>query len=138
MDWLASPGVATVWRGASVVMLGWLAIFFGRTLAPGRVPLIERIARVSDPELKPSLTRYTRLLTALWCVYFAIAALLAVWGLGGSSFNAGAWVGLGSAALFVGEHRLRRLFFPGEVFPGLAQQVRDTWSIWHPRKRIPD
>jgi uncharacterized membrane protein len=138
MDWLASLGVATVWRGVSVLMLAWLAIFFGHTLAPGRVPLIERIARVSDPELKPSLRRYTRLLTALWCAYFTIAALLAFWGPGGSSVNAGAWAGLGSAALFVGEHRLRRWIFPGEVFPGLAQQVRDTWSIWHPRKRIGD
>lgn len=137
MDWLASLSLATVWRGVSVLMLAWLAIFFGRTLAPGRVPLVERIARVSDPELKPPLKRYTRRLTAIWAGYFVIAALLALSGFGGWSFNAGAWVGLGSAALFVGEHWLRRRIFPGEVFPGLAQQVHDTWSIWHPRKRIP-
>ncbi|MDB5947769.1 MAG: hypothetical protein JWQ33_2795 [Ramlibacter sp.] len=138
MDWYPSLSVATVWRGVSVLALCWLAIFFGRTLAPGQVPLIERIARVSDPELSPTLKRYTRLLTALWSAYFVIAALLVLLVIRSSSFNGGAWVGLGSAALFVGEHWLRRRIFPGESFPGLAQQVRDTWAVWHPRKRIPD
>ena len=64
MDWIASLGVASVWRGLSVLVLSWLALFFGRTLAPGQVPLIERIARVSDPELKPELARYTPKLAA--------------------------------------------------------------------------
>jgi uncharacterized membrane protein len=136
MDWIASLGVATVWRGLSVLVLAWLALFFGRTLAPGRVPLIERIARVSDPQLKPELARYARALTAVWSAYFVLAALLALLALFGAvpwSLHAGIWVGLGSAALFVGEHWLRRWIFPAERFPGLAQQVRDTWSVWHPR-----
>lgn len=138
MEWIASLGVATVWRALSVLMLGWLALFFGRTLAPGQVPLIERIARVSDPELKPELARYTRVLTAVWSAYFVLAALLALSGVAGWSVHAGACVGLGSVVLFIGEHWLRRLVFPAERFPGLAQQVRDTWSVWHPRKRVPD
>ena len=138
MDWPLLLDVATVWRGVSVVMLGWLAIFFGRTLAPGQVPLIERVARVSDPDLKPPLQRYTRALTAIWSAYFLIAVLLALAGFGGWSFHDGAWVGLGSLVLFVGEHWLRRRIFPAEVFPCLAKQVRDTWSVWHPRKRIPN
>ena len=44
-----------LWRAASFLMLGWLAVFFGRTLAPGQTPLIERIARVSDPAMTPPL-----------------------------------------------------------------------------------
>lgn len=137
MDWIASLGVAGVWRSLSVLMLGGLALFFGRTLLPGQVPLIERIARVSSPELAPALARYTRTLTAIWSCYFvaaALLALLALLGFGAWSLQSGAWVGLGSVALFVGEHWLRLRIFPGEVFPGLVQQVRDTWSIWHPAR----
>ena len=114
-------------------MLGWLAVFFGRTLRAGQTPLIERIARVSDPALSPPLCRYTRRLTALWCGYFVVAALLSV-SLGDVVPVAGVLVWLGSALLFVGEHRLRPRLFPGQAFPGLVQQVRDTWSVWHPRQ----
>jgi hypothetical protein len=46
----------------------------------------------------------------------------------------GVLVLLGSAILFAGEHRLRPHLFPGHVFPGLVQQVRDTWSVWRPAK----
>jgi hypothetical protein len=37
--------------------------------------------------------------------------------------------------LFVGEHWLRPRLFPGHRFPGLVQQLRDTWSVWHPAKQ---
>ena len=38
-----------------------------------------------------------------------------------------------SVFLFVGEHWARRKIFPNQVFPGLRQQLRDTWSVWkHP------
>lgn len=138
MDWLSWPGVATAWRALSFLALGWLAVFFGRTLLPGQVPLIEQIARVSNPEPSAKMKRYTRRLTALWSAYFVITALFALFVIRSSSFSAGPWVGLGSVAFFVGEHWLRRRLFPHEIFPGLAQQVRDTWTVWHPRKRIQD
>ena len=32
MDWIASLGMAGVWRSLSVLALGWLALFFVRTL----------------------------------------------------------------------------------------------------------
>lgn len=126
-----------LWRAASLVMLGWLAVFFGRTLAPGQTPLIERIARLSDPAMTAPLRRYTRLLTAIWCGYFVIAALVSVC-LAGAFPGIGLLVLLGSAILFVGEHRLRPHLFPGQAFPGLVQQVRDTWSVWRPAKRTLD
>jgi uncharacterized membrane protein len=131
MDGPASLGLAAVWQAASALMFTWLAIFFGRTLPAGRVPLIERIARVSEPHITRALQRYTRLLTAIWTFYFSLAALAA---LGDVARHVGAWAGLGSLVLFVGEHRLRPHLFPGESFPGLVQQVRDTWTIWHPRR----
>lgn len=118
-----------LWRVVPLLVLGWLAYFFGRTLRAGRVPLIERVARVRDPELTPALCRYTRRLTAVWSMYFVVAALLSVsvklpfWSTSGL-------VWLGAIALFVGEHRLRKRLFPGRSFPNLIQQIHDTVSIW--------
>lgn len=137
MAWLRSLDVQAVWHGATVLVLVWLGLFFGRTLVRGRIPLIEQIARVGDPQLNPSLVRYTRSLTWVWCVYFFAGALLAVF-MYATPFPVGLAVGLGSAVLFVGEHRWRRRHFPGESFPGLLQQVRDTWAVWHPAKRAHD
>jgi uncharacterized membrane protein len=126
---LESVDAVTVWRAVSVAVLFGLAIFFGRTLMAGNVPLIERIARRSDPDLPADHCRYTRRLTAIWCGYFFIAILLAlVGGLPLGWTSALTWAG--AILLFVGEHRLRPRFFPGYEFPGLAQQLRDTWNVW--------
>lgn len=114
-----------------LVLLG-LAVFFGRTLRRGATPLIERIARQSNPALPAKLCRYTRQLTAVWCAYFVAAALL-------TTFSDAAYVRLslavwgGTLLLFVGERWLRPWLFPGEVFPGLTQQLRDTWGVWRRR-----
>lgn len=114
-------------------MLVWLAFFFGRTLRSGQEALITRIARVSDPGLPLHLIRYTRRLTAVWCAYFVIAALLCV------AVDAGAWPGLlvwaGTATLFLGEHWLRPHLFPGHPFPGVRQQLVDTVRVWRPVPR---
>jgi uncharacterized membrane protein len=125
---------AVAWRAASFLMLGWLAFFFGRTLRPGQEALITRIARVSDPALPAHLVRYTRGLTAVWSAYFVLAALLGL--LAG---RLGAWTGLlvwvGTAILFLGEHRLRPHLFPGHPFPGVRQQLKDTVRVWRPHGR---
>jgi len=120
-------------RHLPALALLWLAVFFGRTLRAGEVPLIERVARIGKPSLSAPLCRYTRFLTALWCVYFIVAAITAA--VGGWGFEqASIGVTLLSLVLFVGEHRIRRLIFPGEWFPGLIQQVRDTVEVWRPRR----
>lgn len=107
----------------------WLAIVFGRTLRAGRMPLVEQIARASDPELPPVLCRYTWRLTAYWSAYFVAAAMLSA-----AAVLRPGWtvilIVLGAVALFVGEHRLRPHFFPGRRFPGLVRQLRDTWCVW--------
>ena len=133
MEWLRALDPADGWRVASAIMLTWLAMFFGRTLLPGRTSLIERIARVSEPEMPPVLCRYTWRLTAIWCAYFVLAAALSL--VPGEAFaRTGLFVWAGTVALFVGEHWLRPRIFPGHTFPGLLQQLRDTWSVWHPRR----
>ena len=115
-------------------MLGWLAFFFGRTLWPGQEPVITRIARVSDPALPAELLRYTRRLTAVWCAWFVLAGLLAL-AFGPSIVWLGALVWAGTTALFVGEHWLRPRLFPGQHFPGLRQQLRDTVRVWRPSRQ---
>lgn len=130
MGLLASLEAAVVWRAVSLMVLAWLAFFFGRTLRIGETPLIERFARVSTPKMTPALCRYTRWLTGIWGTYFLVAAVISL-----IADSAPVWSGLyiwiGSATLFVGEHRLRPKFFPGQKFPGLVQQLKDTRDVWH-------
>lgn len=121
--------IADIWRALPLVVLGWLAYFFGRTLLSGRVPLIERIARVRDPDLPPPLRRYTRHLTAVWCAYFLLAALLASTA-GLPLWWTSALIWAGAVILFVGEHWLRPRLFPDRSFPNLAEQLRDTVNVW--------
>lgn len=123
----------TALRCVPPLVLLWLAFFFGRTLRHGQVPLIERIARCSSPALSAPLCRYTRRLTAVWCVYFALASTAAAAALWLQLLSAGRVqlaIGSGTALLFVGERLLRPMFHPGEAFPGLVQQLRDTVSVW--------
>lgn len=116
-------------------MLAGLAVFFGRSLCAGQMPLIERIARVDAPLLAAPLCRYTRRLTLVWTVWFGLAALICA-----SAAWLPAWTGaavwLGSVLLFVGEHALRPWLFPGQRFAGLRQQVRDTVGVWR-RRPVP-
>ena len=130
MSLLASLDVAALWRIVSLIVLVWLAIFFGRTLRSGQTPLIERFARVSNPAMSPAFCCYTRRLTGIWCAYF-ISAAVASGAANYAAVSTGVLIWIGTALLFVGEHRLRPLFFPGQEFPALLQQLRDTWHVWH-------
>jgi uncharacterized membrane protein len=121
---------AHLWRAVSLLGLAWLAFFFGRTLRAGYTPLIEQFARVGTPDLSPALCIYMRRLTGIWCLYFVLAAVASLWS-GKSVISTGALIWIGTIVLFVGEHRLRPKFFPGQKFPGLLQQGRDTWHVWH-------
>lgn len=118
-------------HAAPAIVLLWLAVFFGRTLRAGKTPLIERIARVSKPDLSQALCRYTRRLTTAWCIYFLLASLLSL----SKALSFGwtsALVWTGSVLFFVGERMIRPYLYPNQVFPGLWQQVRDTCRVWRP------
>lgn len=136
------PAVVDAVSGAlawlPTVALLWLAFFFGRTLRPGDMALIERICRRSIAAPSARLCRYTRALTAVWAAYFIVAAAIAALLAASSGHFAigrfGAVVWAGTVALFVGEWVLRRALFPDVDFPNLLQQVRDTWSVWHVRE----
>ena len=132
MSFLASLDAAAIWRAVSLIALLWLAIFFGRTLRPNQTPLIERFARVSIPDMSPKFRTYTRRLTGIWCAYFVVAAVASV-AANFAPVSTGVFIWLGTIVLFVGEHSLRPLFFPAQKHPGLLQQIRDTWQVWHNR-----
>jgi uncharacterized membrane protein len=124
---LVAGALGLAWYlGADAVFLPSLAInlllawFFGRTLVAGRVPLVTSIARVvrGVAELPPELERYTRAVTAVWCVFFlamagvsaslAAFAPLAAWSLFANVATA-PLVG----AMFAAEYAYRRRRFAG-------------------------
>lgn len=99
---------------------------FGLSLR-GEVPIVERFARLVDPELSPGEVRYCRTVTVVWCAFFALngtaAALLAAfaprpWWAGYTGVLSYALVG----ALFAGEWLVRKLRF-GRFGPGLLDRA---------------
>lgn len=57
------------------MFLLWL---FGRTLLPGREPLISQISRRINGELKPEVVDYTRRVTIAWCIYFVLQVAISL------------------------------------------------------------
>lgn len=72
---------AMYWYPVAVSLL-MLALFGGSLLA--KQTLIERLARLQQPDLPPEGVRYTRRVTQIWCGFFVLngltAAALAVMG----------------------------------------------------------
>ncbi|WP_338878347.1 hypothetical protein WHX56_16045 [Achromobacter veterisilvae] len=69
-------------RWYPVMVNGMMLAIFGGSLMAGR-PVIEQLARLRHPGLPPEGVRYTRNVTRVWCVFFALngatAAALAAW-----------------------------------------------------------
>ena len=129
----AQVGQATWWWGGGTMLLVLLTVW-GNAMFPLKlypvivnatllgafaysliVPptAIERIARLRDPHLPPRATGYTRRVTQVWCVFFAVNGAIALYtALYASSalwsvyngFIAYIFIGL----LFVGEYCVRR------------------------------
>lgn len=57
------------------LFLLWL---FGRTLLPGREPLITQISRRVNGQLYPEVIGYTRGVTLVWCGYFCLQVLVSL------------------------------------------------------------
>ncbi len=53
---------------------GSLAVFFGLSLLPGRIPLVTRMASLVHTTTNPQRDRYTRQVTWAWTAYFAVTA----------------------------------------------------------------
>lgn len=52
-----------------VMVNGVLLVLFASSLYYG-MPVVEQIARITEPELPPSGVRYTRQVTRVWCGFF--------------------------------------------------------------------
>lgn len=98
--------------GISIALLALFALSL-------RTPptMVERIARLTHPDLPEEAVRYTRHVTEVWCVFFAANATISVWSAVAASrevwalYN-GFLVYLVMGTLFAGEWLLRRHLFP--------------------------
>ena len=67
--WLLKQPVAMYWY--PVAMSGLMLLLFGGSLFT-RQSLIERLARLREPDLPPEGVRYTRRITQIWCAFFVL------------------------------------------------------------------
>lgn len=112
-----------------------LMLFFGVTLLPGRTPLITRFSRFDHQQATgPEIDRHTRMVTALWAIFFLLVVsttvLLAIFG----DFLSASWIvsvvsPAGSAVLFLLEHLYR--FIRKDMFVQ-ASVFRTLRVIAHP------
>jgi uncharacterized membrane protein len=111
--------------GACLFML-WL---FGHTLMPGREALITRLARRMHGTLPAEIERYTRRVTAAWCLFFAgmvltslllfFVAPLAVWSVFANLLNLPLVV-----AMFLAEYLYRILRYPNFSHASIRSTIR--------------
>lgn len=83
----AATGVLALWASLGnaalplklypVLVNASLLLLFGLSLRFGP-PLIERMARLREPELPPQALRYTRRVTQVWCGFFVLNGSLAL------------------------------------------------------------
>lgn len=77
---IAGSGVldeaALLFVGPVAISLGMLSIF-GSTLLPGSIPMIERFARLHEPDLAEPKQRWCRVWTWIWCAFFVFNAVAA-------------------------------------------------------------
>jgi uncharacterized membrane protein len=59
-----------------VVNAVMLAVFGGSLWST--MPLVERLARLHEPHLPPAGVRYTRQVTRIWCLFFIVNGLIAL------------------------------------------------------------
>jgi uncharacterized membrane protein len=57
------------------LFLLWL---FGRTLLPGKEPLISQISRHINGQLLPEVAIYTRYVTIAWCIFFGLEVVVSL------------------------------------------------------------
>jgi hypothetical protein len=115
---------AQSWLGLwpPIVVTAAVAGWFGASLRPGSMPLIERFARVvldtcsMEAEFHARATRWMRAWTAIWAAALATGATALAWAALGGHVTLWAWLSLalplGLLALLCGEYALRRVLLP--------------------------
>ena len=118
---LALGGAAAAWNDPRLLMIVpvvinlSLLVSFGLTLRAGRVPMVERFARMAEPDLPPGGVAHCRAVTRVWVGFFALNAAVtaalawldpAWWAL-----HTGVLAYLAMGLLFAGEYLVRKLRF---------------------------
>lgn len=127
LDWLARH-VSALWFVQHAAVHGLLAIYFGRTLLPGELPLATRIAQAVLPSMPPAVVRYSRGVTLAWTIYFVAMTVISAALYVGSSpaiWSTFATVVSGPlvAVMFVLEFAVRRRVLPASHCASIAQTV---------------
>lgn len=58
---------------------GVVLVAFGSSLMEGRIPMIERFARMIHRNISPERVLYCREVTKAWCVFFVFNVLITAW-----------------------------------------------------------
>ena len=69
------PSLTVLYPLPSMFAFLLMLVVFGRTLVPGREPLVTGLARRVHGTLPPEIELYTRRVNWAWCVFFAAMAL---------------------------------------------------------------
>ena len=132
--WCGYKSAVALVLAPSVAVNAMLFVLFGHTLLPGREPLITRFRRVEQGYVTLKFASYTRYLTILWVILFAIATITSVaaafWG--GTALWS--WISLvaipvATSSLFLGEHIYRALRFGPE---GRSSPMRTLAIVLRP------
>ena len=118
---IGSPmaGVLAEAGALHAMLYGGLLFLFARSLRPGRVALVTRLAQRLNPRFRAGMVPYTRAVTRLWCLFAALqlmlsAGLLLAGAIGPWRLLVGTLHGPMALALAGLEFLVRRLRFPGE------------------------
>jgi uncharacterized membrane protein len=153
---LASGKAMSLLMLPPVLLNGFMAWVFGRTLQHGETPLIERVARAirgPDNPVNDAVVAYTRRVTQAWTVLFVVLAavnlVLALLARPGGLLHAAgiepglsvplaAWSTFANlvtylliGALFVIEYVVRGRLFPEQPYHGPADFVRRLARVGH-------
>jgi uncharacterized membrane protein len=137
--WLGYASAVTLLLAPSV--LANLAMFyvFGNTLLPGKEPLITRFRRIDIGHVTPKFERYTRQLTVLWTVLFALGTVVSVAAAVAGEVELWSWIAFVlmpalSAALFLGEHVYRAYRYGAEE---RTSPLHTLSLMFHPQAWLP-
>ena len=117
--WCGYTSAVALVLAPSVVGNAMLLVLFGHTLLPGREPLITRFRRIEHGYVALKFASYTRYLTMLWAILFAVATIVSVAAALSGDAALWSWISLiaipvASLSLFLGEHIYRALRFGPE------------------------
>jgi uncharacterized membrane protein len=129
-----SDSISSAVHAPPLAAFAFMAFFFHRTLRPGEIPLITRVARMEHPDLPMAMVRYTRMLTWIWSMCFALMFVAAL--LWAPILALDAWSrrvhGMGylvPTLLFLGEYAYRHHRFRDHAHDSIPALIANILSV---------